>query len=229
MNQLLKIGVMACLAVAFPSSSSMATLITYDVNLHFDPNSTPSFTLGPNGPGTVTGTITIDTSIPIFNYNLGTQIPGYQASNLVSANLSEQSNNGTVLNGFTNSASEIYNNVTPYAIIFFGSPVLEYPVVATLGTENQVLYERLTFTSPPVIDSIQSGPSIAFDFPFTAGGNVVPGNFDSQASTGFNAYLFGAVTPSNNSVPEPSSMALLGLGAIIVAARGIRRHWLGSR
>ena len=36
----------------------------------------------------------------------------------------------------------------------------------------------MSFSSQPIFDSIQEGPSIQFDFPYTAGGSVIPGNFD---------------------------------------------------
>ena len=39
-----------------------AAIITYNVNLTFDPNASPTSSLGAAGPGTVTGTLTIDTS-----------------------------------------------------------------------------------------------------------------------------------------------------------------------
>ena len=65
--------------------------------------------------------------------------------------------------------------------MFIGSPVTEYPASSELfDLYNQPgeWYEKVSFSSQPIFDSIQMGPSITFDFPYTAGGSVIPGNFD---------------------------------------------------
>lgn len=203
----------ALLTLIFASGAS-ATVITYDVNLTFDPNASPTSSLGAGGPGTVTGTVTIDTSIPITT----------PTGNLVGVNLLEQSNNGTILSGFSNSAVQLFNSVTPYQITFIGSAVTEYPAQSRIvpSVPGQTgPYELVSFASGPVIDSLQLGPSIQFDFPYTAGGSVLPGNFDSIASTGFDAYLYGTVTVS--AVPLPAALPLFGTAFAGLAA------WAGRR
>jgi hypothetical protein len=216
------LGLVAAIATFGAAEPARAAFITYTVNLTFDPNSTPTMTLGAAGPGTVTGTFTIDTTIPIDTIN-SPPPAGAQVTNLVSANLLEASNNGTILSGFSNSTTQVFNDVTPYVITFIGSPVTIYPNSAYYAEVNGVLYERVFFNSPPIIDSIQEGPSIVFDFPVLTGGNVIPGNFDSFASTGFNSYLYGTVLPS--SVPEPGSLCLVlvGLAGTLAVRRRLRR------
>jgi hypothetical protein len=207
-------------ALAVHAGAASAAVITYDVNLTFDPNATPTSSLGAAGPGTVKGTVTIDTSIPITT----------PTGNLVAVNLTEKSNNGTLLSVFSLSPAQQYLAVTPYVITFLWSPVTEYPAQSHLTGSSLMPYEFVSFSSQPIFDSIQVGPSIQFDFPYTAGGSVIPGNFDSIASTGFNAYLFGTVTPAGTSAaPEPSSWALMiaGVGLIGGALRfGRRRGWV---
>ncbi|MDR3468976.1 MAG: PEP-CTERM sorting domain-containing protein [Xanthobacteraceae bacterium] len=206
-------------AGALISTTAYADVITYDVNLTFDPNASPSSSLEAAGPGTVTGTFTIDTSIPISSSPTG---------NLVAANLLERSNNGTILSVFSNSASQLFNTVAPYTITFLWSPVTEYPAQSSLTTKGVTPYEYVSFSSGPVFDSIQEGPSIQFDFPYTSGGSVIPGNFDSIASTGFNAYLFGTVTPEVSAVPEPRTWAMLLLGFAGLGLIGVRRSRRGA-
>ena len=101
----------------------------------------------------------------------------------MAVDLTENSNNGTWLSGFSELATQVFNTITPYVITFLWSPVTEYPALSSSAYSGT--YERVSFSSPPIFDSIQEGPSITFDFPYTAGGSVIPGNFDSQASTGF--------------------------------------------
>ncbi len=217
------LGLVAMISALGGVAPARAAFITYTVNLTFDPNSTPQSSLGAAGPGTVTGTFTIDTSIPIDTINQPPP-PGAQVTNLVSANLLDASNNGTNLAGFGDVAtSQVFNNVTPYQIIFIGSPTTIVPNTAEFTYVQGVLYELVSFSSPPIFDATQIGPSIQFDFPYPTGGSVIPGNFDSIASGGFNSYLYGTVLPS--SVPEPSSVALLasGLAAASVAIRRRRR------
>jgi hypothetical protein len=218
------VGLVAILAT-LGAGPARADLITYSVNLTFDPNSTPTSTLGAAGPGTITGTFTIDTTIPINTINAPTQPPGSQVTNLVSADLVEASNNGTVLSGFSGSTTQTFNDVTPYQILFLGSPTTIIPNSADFASISGVTYEQVFFQSPPVIDSIQLGPSFQFDFPYPAGGSVIPGNFDSIASTGFNAYLYGTVGPLA-AVPEPSSLALATSALVIglSAARARRKR-----
>jgi hypothetical protein len=205
------------LAAASACATAHADVITYQVNLTFDPNASPSASLGAAGPGTVTGTFTIDTSIPITS----------PTGNLVAANLLERSNNGTWLSGFSQSASQAFSTVAPYTITFLWSPVTEYPAQSSLSTKAGTPYEFVSFSSGPIFDSIQVGPSIQFDFP-TAGGSVIPGNFDSIASTGFNAYLFGTVTPVTSAVPEPGTWAMLILGFMGVGLIGFRQSMRGG-
>lgn len=205
--------------IAAPFGAS-AAVTTYDVNLTFDPNASPSSSLGAAGPGTIKGTITVDTSI----------VTGIEPQgNVTAANLLEASNNGTILSGFSMSASQQFNTVTPYVITFLFSPVTEYPEQSHTFSDSGTPYEFVSFASPPIIDSIQEGPSFQFDFPL-AGGAVIPGNFDSIASTGFNAYLYGTVSPEAGGVPEPAtwSVMLAGFGAIGGFLRGMRRRAIAT-
>ncbi len=209
----------ALMLLAQPAS---ATIITYDVNLTFDPNATPESSLGAAGSGAVTGTLTINTSLPITGE---TPVSGPVPGNLVSVDLVEKSNNGTILSGFSGSATQVFDTVTPYVITFLGGPVTEYPAASELSTGGGRVgtYELVSFSSQPIFDSIQEGPSIQFDFPYTAGGSVIPGNFDSIASTGFNAYLYGTVTPVSAPEPRTWAMMLLGFASLGFAAYRKRR------
>ena len=67
-------------------------LITYDVNLNFNPTQTEA-PPGVGSVGTITGTFTIDTSIPIQD----SLIPGqtvYQPTDVTAVNLVESTNDG---------------------------------------------------------------------------------------------------------------------------------------
>ncbi len=144
------------LALGYAAPGS-AAIITFDVHLTFDPNSTPTSTLGAAGPGTVTGTLTIDTTKPFD-------------ANLVAVDLTENSNNGTVLSGFSGTTSQLFDTVTPYDVIFFGSPVTEFPATSSGPLVGSAQYERVSFSSPPVIDSIQLGRASLLTFPFPPAG-----------------------------------------------------------
>ena len=159
------------LAVNAVTPSRADLLCTYNVNFTYDPNSSPSSTLGAAGPGTVTGTFTIDTTIPV---NSPTQTTGTQVTNLVSADLFDASNNDTPLSGASNSPTEEFNTVTPYVITFIGSPTTIIPNSARLADNSGQLYELVDFSSPPVVDTIQEGPSLQFDFPYPDGGPIIP-------------------------------------------------------
>jgi hypothetical protein len=199
-------------------TQSRADLLTYNVNFTYDPNSSPSSSLNAAGPGTVTGTFTIDTTIPI---NSPTQTTGTQVTNLVSADLFDASNNSTPLSGAYNSPTYEFNTVTPYVITFIGSPTTIIPNSSELVNNGGQLYELVDFSSPPVIDTIQEGPSLQFDFPYPSGGPIIPGNFDSITNTAFNSYLFGTVTLAP--APEPTVFGLTAIGSLCLIARRRRQ------
>ncbi len=193
-----------------------ADIITYNVDLHFDPT-TIDASLQANRVGTITGTITIDTSIQ--------PTKGTDPGNVVAINLTEKSNDGIFLSGFnTNLVSQTFTDIEPYSFIFFGQPDSQDQVDSQIVGNPSVPYEFIQVFSPPLFDGILVGPSFQFDFPFPFGGQVLPGNFDSI--TGTYSYLYGTVEPLS-SVPEPSSFALLGLGGLL-SAIGVNRRRRGD-
>ena len=70
-----------------------------------------------------------------------------------------------------------------------------------------------------LLDGIEVGPGLQFDFPYPGGGAVTPGNFASITSE--TRYLYGSVTPSV--APEPSTWAMMLLGFAGLGFAGYRR------
>ena len=104
---------------------------------------------GAAGPGTVTGTLTIYTQPS--DKGGGTAISGPVPGNLVSVRIwSKRATNGTILSVFSNSATQGFTTVTPYNVMFIGSPLTEYPASSELfDLYNQPgeWYEKLNFVA----------------------------------------------------------------------------------
>jgi hypothetical protein len=185
-------GLAVCVAAALGAPPALAKLVTYNVNMNFD----PTIIDGPPGVGTVTGTVTIDTGTPA----------------VTAVDLVEKTNNGhNVIGGAFGSpsySSFTFDQTAPFTIIFFGSPSVFPTATATVNKSYISLFFRTNCCN---LDGLPIGPSIQFDFPYPGGGSVVPGNFDSVTSE--TRYLFGTVTPAISSgVPEPATWALMLLG-----------------
>ncbi|GGE98532.1 hypothetical protein GCM10011611_00020 [Aliidongia dinghuensis] len=207
------------LAVALGAKPARADIITYDVNLNFDP-----VTGNQPGLGTVTGTVTIDTSIPIQ----GSSNPGpVQPTDVTAVDLTENTHGFGTIGGAFGSPTEtsfVFNQVAPFTTIFFGQPQVFQTSTAAISQKSDefngnpfiTLFFRTdccTFDAQPI------GPTITFDFPFPDGGSIQPGIFDSITSE--NRYLFGTVTVASDeggstSVPEPASwvIAIVGIGLL---------------
>jgi hypothetical protein len=210
---------LAGLAGVTPAS---AGLITYDVNLNFNPTQTEA-PPGAGSVGTITGTFTIDTSIPIQD----SLIPGqtvYQPTDVTAVNLVESTNDGNAnIGGAFGSptyTSFTFNETGPVTHIFFGSPIVFQLTTAQISEANYKFgglpYIFLTFqTNDSYLDGTLIGPTIQFDFPYPQGGNVLAGNFDSITSE--TKYLYGSVTTG---VPELPAWALMlvGFGGLGFAA-----------
>ena len=173
--------------------AASAALLTFNVNMNFDPTGGQS----PSGVGTITGDFTVDSS----------------TFKITSIDLTEKTNDANTFGGgfgsptftslaFTDtdltSASEGQN-----AYSFGGKPYL------FVSTQSPCC----------ILDGIEIGPGFQFDFAFQQGGPVQPGNFDSITSE--SRYLFGTVTPASGGVPEASTwtMMLAGFGGLGGLAR----------
>ena len=192
-----------------------AALITYDVNLNFNPLMTEAAP-GAGSVGTITGTVTIDTSIPIRDTRIMNQT-GYQPTDVVAVDLTESTNDGhATIGGAFGSPTYTtfaFNEYQPVTHIFIGSPIVFQTSTAAIA-QNSYEFGGNPFiflffqTNDSYLDGTLIGPTIQFDFPFPQGGNVAAGNFDSITSE--TKYLYGSVTVSG--VPEVSTWAMMLLG-----------------
>ena len=190
-------GIALCAVLGFAGSAS-AALITYDVNMNFD----PSHQEGGQGVGTITGTFTIDTS----------------DLDLTSIDLTEKTNTSDTFGGAFGSPT--------YTSLTFGSSSLSSASTGQKSDEfggDPYLFVGIQ-SSCCLLDGIEIGPGFQFDFPYPQGGSVQPGNFDSITSE--SRYLYGVVTPETSGVPEPSNWALMiaGAGLLGTGLRFARRR-----
>jgi hypothetical protein len=210
---------LAGLAGLTPAS---AELITYDVNLNFNPTEQEA-PPGAGSVGTITGTFTINTSIPI----LDTLIPGqtgYQPTDVTAVDLVESTNDrlpniGGAF-GSPTYTSFTFNETGPVIYTFLGSPIVFQLTTAEISQANYKFgglpYIFLTFqTNDSYHDGSLIGPTIQFDFPYPQGGDVLAGNFDSI--TRENKYLYGSVTTGAPELPAWALM-LVGFGGLGFAA-----------
>ncbi len=195
--------------------------------MNFDPTAED----GPPGVGTVTGTFTIDTSIPIQDSRIAGQT-GYQPTDVVAVDLVEKTNVPGLYNigGAFGTPGPFnvftFNQLVPDSFIFFGSLVSFPTSTATIGQTpakfNDEPYMTLFFdTNCCNFDGLPEGPMIMFDFPYPQGGSVLPGNFDSTTSQ--YQYLYGTVTPVTGGVPETSTWAMMLLGFAGLGFAGYRK------
>ncbi len=219
----------AC-ALAAPAS---AAIITYDVDLNFNPLQTEAAP-GAGSVGTITGTVTIDTSIPVRDTRIMNQT-GYQPTDVVGVDLTEATNDGqAAIGGAFGSPTYttfMFNEYKPVTHIFFGSPIVFQTSTAEISQNNYEFngdpFIFLFFqTNDSYFDGTLIGPTIQFDFPFPQGGDVEAGNFDSITSE--TKYLYGSVTPAV--APEPATWGMMGLGigATGLWARRRRRQPLAA-
>ena len=146
-----------------------ATLITYNVNLNFNPTRQEA-PPGAGSVGTITGTFTIDTSIPIQD----SLIPGltnYQPTDVTAVDLVESTNNGQAniggAFGSPNYTSFTFNETGPGTHIFFGSPIVFQLTTAAISEANYKFgglpYIFLTFqTNDSYFDGSLIEPTIQF-------------------------------------------------------------------
>ncbi len=220
-------------AAVLAAAPASAEVITYDVNLNFNPTQTEA-PPGAGSVGTITGTVTIDTSIPVRDLRIANQT-GYDTTDVIGVNLTEATNDGiaAIGGGF---GSPTYTSFTfteyqPVTYIFFGSPISLNTSTATLsGGPGGATYLGLLFqTSASYLDGTLIGPSFQFVFPLPDGGTVLTGNFDSITSE--TKYLYGSVTVQ--AVPEPATWAMMlaGFAALGFASRraGAGRSRLSER
>ena len=162
-------------AAVLAAAPASAALITYDVNLNFNPTQTEA-SPGAGSVGTITGTVTIDTSIPVRDLRIANQT-GYDTTDVIGVNLTEATNDGiaAIGGGF---GSPTYTSFTfteyqPVTYIFFGSPISLNTSTATLsGGPGGATYLGLFFqTSASYLDGTLIGPSFQFVFPFPDGRN----------------------------------------------------------
>lgn len=192
------------------ATSAGAAPVTYDINASFDPT-----VFGTNGPGvgTVTGTVSIDTSAPD------------STSAVTAVSLTESTNNGTagIGGGFGSQAfsSFTFNQTGNFTIIFFGSPVtFSLANAAVDGSGDLVL--NVT-TSEAVFDGSLIGPSLTLVFP-DGGGNIIPGQFASHTSEDHLLFGTAEIATSVSAVPEPSTWAMIIMGFCGLGFMAHRRH-----
>ncbi len=222
-------------AAVLAAAPASAALITYDVNLNFNPTQQEA-SPGAGSVGTITGTVTIDTSIPVEDAI--TNPTSYQPTDVVGVDLTEATNDGlaTIGGGFGSPTytTFTFNEYQPVTHIFFGSPIVFQTSTAQIG-QNNYEFGGLPFiflffqTNDSYFDGTLIGPTIQFDFPYPQGGDVAAGNFDSITSE--TKYLYGSVTVQ--AVPEPATWAMLlaGFAALGFASRraGAGRSRLSER
>ena len=189
------IAIALCATPGLAGSASADILTAYDVNLNFDPSQ------GDGGPGvgTITGTLTVDTS------NL----------TLTSFNLTEATNTSDTFGGGGGTQTFTTLNFTNNSAI---SSVSSGTNVGEFGGNP---YYFISIQSTCCITPIANfSPGFQFDFP-TLGGAVQPGNFDSTTFGG--NYLYGSVTAEISAVPEPSTWAMMILGFAGIGVIAYRR------
>jgi hypothetical protein len=224
MKQILAGAVVATAAamLTFSACPAGAAIITYDVSLNFNPLATEA-SPGAGPVGTITGTVTIDTSIPIRDTRISNQT-GYQPTDVVGVDLTESTNDGqaTIGGAFGSPTytSFMFNEYQPVTHIFFGSPIVFQTSTAEIGQNNYEFngnpFMFLFFqTNDSYFDGTLIGPTIKFDFPFPQGGDVAAGNFDSITSE--TKYLYGSVTTGVPEIPTWAAM-LLGFAGLGFAA-----------
>jgi hypothetical protein len=225
----LSAGLAAAVLAASPAS---AAPITYEVNLNFKPlvlEAPP----GPGSVGTITGTVTIDTSIPIRDGRIPNQT-GYQPTDVVAVDLTEATNDGhAYIGGAFGSPSYTtftFNEYQPVTYTFFGSPIVFQTSTAEISQNNyefggQSFIFSFFQTNASYFDGSLIGPTIGFDFPFPQGGDVQAGNFDSITSE--TKYYGSVTTQAAAAAPEPATWAMVlgGFAALGFASRraGVRR------
>ncbi len=211
------------------AAQANAAIIVYDVDLNFNPLQEEAAP-GAGSVGTITGTVTVDTSIPVRDTRIASQT-GYQPTDVVGVDLTESTNDrqATIGGAFgsPNYTSFTFNEYKPVTHIFFGSPIVFQTSTAQISQNNYEFngdpYIFLFFqTNASYLDGTLIGPTIQFDFPFPQGGDVAAGNFDSITSE--TKYLYGSVTPA--AVPEPATWVTMGfgIGATGIWARRRRRQ-----
>jgi len=187
-------GIAVCLGLSVAGSAS-ASLITYTVNMNFDPGAED----GGTGPGTITGTFTIDTS----------------DLDLVNIDLTEATNNGDTFGGAFGTQT--------FTTLTYGNSSISS---AATGQVNYKFggdpYLFVSVQSPCCdVDGVEVGPGFQFDFAYPQGGSVQAGNFDS--TTFESNFLYGTVTPAVAAVPEPDSWVML-ISGLSLAGVALRRR-----
>ncbi len=180
----LSISLVLCAFLGFAGPAA-AALVTYDVDLNFDPTTTE----GGSGVGTVTGAFTIDTS-----------------TNAITAiDLTEKTNTTDTIGGAFGSITDTSFTFTDLALTtaHSGQQADAFGGLPFIFVSTQ--------SGCCEIDGVQVGPFVQFDFP-SQGGAVHPGNFDSVTSE--NRFLYGDVTPAPDvsAAPEPATWAMMLAG-----------------
>ena len=189
------IALAGCVSMAIGAPPAFAELLTYDVNMNFDPTVVDASPVD-GRVGTITGTFTINSD------NL----------DLTNIDLTEKTNSAATFGGafgtqtftsLTFGNSSLWVTYTAQAVYKFGGdPYLFVSVQSNCC----------------VVDAVEVGPYFQFDFAYPQGSAVLPGNFDSITS-GSN-YLYGNVTTG---VPEPATWVLMALGFAGLGFAGYRR------
>ena len=114
-------------AAVLAAAPASAALITYDVNLNFNPTQQEA-SPGAGSVGTITGTATIDTSIPVED---GHYEPDELSSPrmLLGVDLTEATNDGLADDRRRVRIANLYElslstSISPVTHIFFGSPIV---------------------------------------------------------------------------------------------------------
>lgn len=195
-------GLAVASVLAAGGTSAHAAILTYDVNMNFDPD----IQEGGPGVGTVTGSFSIDKS----------------TTTITALDLVEATNNGQANIGGA------YGSPTYATFTFANTGAYSVYASATVGQkDNEFGGDPYLFvsvwTDSAVLDGVLIGPTIQFDFAYPQGGSVQPGNFDSITSE--NKYLYGPVAPESAlAAPEASTWAMMlaglaGLGGLGAAKR----------